>query len=1135
MKKINGIIELSASDLVNHQNCNHLTELDLQVVSGTKTKPDQFNPLLDLLRERGIRHEEAYINHLKHCGYNAFTVEGVDVSDGAVEKTMSAMRQGWDVIIQGALKHGAWKGRADILMRVEHPSQLGDWSYEVIDTKLARETKGGTVLQLSLYADLLSAMQGAISEYVHVVTPWNDYQLDSYRFADYAAFFRNVKLKAEVSVNEGCGSVYPEPKAHCDVCRWQQTCDDKRRSDDHLSLVANITKNQINELNANGIETMQQLADLSVPFPFLPNKGSIHSFEKVKAQSELQVKSRQEGCIKYELLDVVSDFGFSALPEPSIGDVFFDIESNQFVGEHGIEYLLGYVYLDENNQTQYQAEWGMDREQEKFAFENFIVFIKERRQKFPDMHIYHYAPYEPSALKRLMGRYATCEDEVDDLLRGQVFVDLLSIVRNALRASVESYSLKRLEPFYLFNRTISLHDANTALTKLSSAIELDDSPSISRGTKYVVEQYNADDCRSTFALRNWLEELRRKLIDDEGIEIERPLLPELQVNEELDGKAIRIKALMEKLLADVPVDIEGRSKEQQSKWVLAHLLEWHRREVKSTWWEYFRLCDLTSEDLLGERIALANLAFVETVEKSKTGIPTDRYSFEKQDTDLRGSEDLRAEGGDKIGKAISVSIEERTIDIKKSKATAGIHPKAVFSHQVFNSSEQEESLYRLGEYVAENGFEGAGAYKSARDLLLRKPPLLSNSFKLEDGEDTLLAAIRICGEFEGGVIPIQGPPGTGKSYTGARMICEFVRQGKSVGITANSHKVIGNLLEKVIEASIELGLPIKCMQKASSSGEETEYLSFAKKNGDIFSALEVGSVQVVGATSFVWSRAEAIDSLDVLFVDEAAQMSLANVLSVSQSASGLILLGDPQQLEQPSQGSHPDGTDVSALEYIIEDEKAITPDEGLFLETTWRLQQKISVFNSELFYESKLLSLPDCKKQEIISDGLIKGSGLRYVSVDHSGNQSSSIEEAEVVRDLVDNILTSDSYWIDRAGEKRAIGFEDIVIIAPYNAHVFEIQSLLPTARVGTVDKFQGQEAPIAIYSMATSSYADAPRGMDFLYSSNRLNVATSRAKCIVIMVSSPMLFEPDCRTPDHMRLANGYCRYLELANEIEM
>ncbi len=291
VKKENGTIYLSASDLVGNLNCNHLSALDLQVVTGALEKPDYYDPLLEILRERGFRHEQNYIEYLKSQLHEISFIEGEGINDKTVDATLNAMREGKGIIVQAALRHGRWTGRADILRRVSVPSSLGDWSYEIIDTKLARETKGGSVLQLCLYADLLSNMQGVAPENLYIVSPWTDFEPQRFRYPEFAAYFRRVKRSAEIATGEtrNC-ETYPDPKTHCDICRWKHDCDKKRREDDHLSLVANILKGQITELQENGIGTMHALGGLS-SIPFNPRKGSLLSLEKVRAQAAIQVKA----------------------------------------------------------------------------------------------------------------------------------------------------------------------------------------------------------------------------------------------------------------------------------------------------------------------------------------------------------------------------------------------------------------------------------------------------------------------------------------------------------------------------------------------------------------------------------------------------------------------------------------------------------------------------------------------------------------------------------------------------------------------------------------------------------------------------------------------------------------------------
>jgi len=414
---------------------------------------------------------------------------------------------------------------------------------------------------------------------------------------------------------------------------------------------------------------------------------------------------------------------------------------------------------------------------------------------------------------------------------------------------------------------------------------------------------------------------------------------------------------------------------------------------------------------------------------------------------------------------------------------------------------------------------------------MRLPPRIGGQSIQVEGETPLAAALRIAPVIVGGVFPIQGPPGTGKTYIGARMICTLVAQGKTVGVTANSHKVIRNLLDAVLEAATEMGVDVQCVQKPSEMEPDQRRLRFVSNNADLLDAIGNGS-NVAGGTAWLWSSPDAAKAVDVLFIDEAAQMSLANILAVSQAARTVVLLGDPQQLEQPMQGSHPEGTDVSALHHLLQGEQTIAQDRGLLLDETWRLHPEICAYTSELFYSGRLRPRPGLEAQRIQTEGRFSGVGLRYVAVPTEGNQSSSPEEADRVRNIVHEILGANATWFDRDNVERRITWSDILIIAPYNAQVFELQDRIPNARIGTVDKFQGQEAPIVIYSLTTSSYADAPRGMEFLYSLNRINVATSRAKCLCILVASLSVFEAQCRTPRQMRLANAYCRYLELAQQ---
>lgn len=1118
----------SSRDLSGHLNCSHLTQLEMQVAAGALKRPKPWDPSLEALWERGFRHERDYLERLRDMGLDAVTIDGVDIDDAALASTVAAMEGGADVIVQAALAGGGWVGRADVLRRVDAPSALGAWSYEPYDTKLSRTTKASTILQLCLYAEMLAGMQGIAPEHMHVVAPWTDFEPQTYRVAEFAAYYRRARDAFTGAVAAGGAATYPQPNEHCDICAWRGECDARRRDDDHLSLVAGISSLQIAELGENGVASVAALAAMPVPMQWRPRRGSAQSLARIREQARIQVESREAGGPRFETLPVEPGFGLSALPEPSGADIYLDFEGDAFVGEHGQEYLLGYHYRQADGTPTYVALWGLTREEEKRAFETFVDFALERWAAEPGVHIYHYGAYEQSALKRLMGRYATREEELDRILRGRLMVDLLSVVKHAIRAGVESYSIKRLEPLYGYERETGLPDANVSLTRLQTALELGDIGDIGTDELAVVESYNRDDCISTRHLHLWLEGLRAGIVAG-GSAIGRPVAGDGAPGEAVSEWLARIAPLVAALTDGVPADPAGRTPAEHGRWLLANLLDFHRREEKAGWWEYFRLAALDAEELVDEKAGIGGGLVLQGTVGGTAKCPIHRYAFTPQETDLRPGKKLRAVGGVSLGSVEDIDAAARTVDIKKVGACADLHPDGVFIHEHVGSEPMMESLVRLAEHVVANGIEGAGPHQAARDLLLRMPPRGVPEGPLQtEGEDALAAAIRIAGTIEAGVLPVQGPPGAGKTYTGSRMIVELVRRGRSVGIVANSHAVVRNLIDAVIERADEQGVDLTCVQKPGEKEPDGHRLRIVSKNGDLHAALGSGC-QVGGGTAWLWSAPEAFGSIDVLFVDEAAQMSLANVLAVSQSAPAVVLLGDPRQLDQPMQGSHPDGTGTSALDHILEGTQTIAADRGLFLGETWRLHPSICAFTSELFYEGKLSSRPGLENQSVPGERPL-GHGLRYLPVEHTGNHNCSPEEADVVADLVRGIVDGGAVWTDRDGVERPIGLDDVLVITPYNAQVFEIQQRLPGARIGTVDKFQGQEAPVAIYSLATSTHADAPRGMEFLYSLNRLNVATSRSRCLSFLVCSPAVFEAECRSPRQMQLANAFCRYLELA-----
>jgi len=1175
MQLIDGRPVLAATDLVGFLACEHMVGLELAAMAGLVDRPVRLDPEIDLIARRGLEHEARYLASLEDGGrrvtridpgdHDAPGSQRLELLRGAAAATEEAIRRGDDAIYQATFFDGRWLGLADFLLRVDRPSALGEWSYEVVDTKLARHVKASALLQICSYVEQLTRIQGLEPEWMHVALGGSARAIERHRVADYMAYYRTVKAAFEARVDADGGfesaaypptGTYPEPVEHCDVCRWQLVCTAKRRADDDLSLVANAPSRLRRALKEAGTPTRRRLATLNLPLSEPLDGVGGESLAKARHQAALQVRGEDAHEILYELLPpgklpdgtIEPNRGLTSLPEPRLGDIFFDIEGDPFALDDGVDYLFGILepgLAAADGGPTFHTFWAVDEEgqvtpeAEKRAFEATIDLMMDRLAKDPAIHIYHYAPYEPTAAGRLMGRHATREEAVDRLLRGDVFVDLFRAVRQGLRASVESYSIKKIEPLYGLTRDENLRDAGSSIVAFEGWLaEADTGSAVARSpetdeTLQSIERYNRDDCVSNWRLRDWLEERRLELAENLGEPLPRPAPSASEPSEALSERLARVAEVADRLCAGVPAEPSARTPVQAGRWLLAQLLSWHRREEKSFWWRYFYLMnDLTDEERVAEREPIGRLELVGRVGESARSVVY-RYRFPEQEHAIAvGTDVFDPATGRSPGSVVEMDGAAGTLDLRRGPKTDGRHPTSLVPFDYVDSKPLKESLLRIGEWVADHGIEGAGEFAAARELLMRRPPGIGDGEPLRrPGETALEAAKRLAPRMDGGCLAVQGPPGSGKTYLGAEVVVELVRLGRKVGVTANSHRVIGNLLDSVAKRAAEHGVEVRIGQKTDRAGECASDAAAPYGNYvSLLEALEAGEIDVVGGTGWLWSRPEFFSAVDVLVVDEAGQLSLANAVAASGAGRNIVLLGDPQQLDQPLQGTHPPGAEASALGHVLGKESTMPADRGLFLERTRRLHPDLCRFTSEAFYEGRLASEEWLARQDLEGPGRLTGTGVRFVPVVHEGNRNSSPEEAAVVAGLISDLLDEAGTWTGRDGRRRRLTRDDILVVAPYNAQVAEIARALPAARVGTVDKFQGQEAPVSIYSMATSTPEDAPRGMEFLYSLNRLNVATSRALCLAAVVASPALIRVRARTPRQMQLANALCRFIELA-----
>ena len=1092
-----GTLLLSPSDLANHLACPHLTQIELLVQRGVMERPYVSDPYGDVIRRKGNEHEAAYLERLEAEGLRIERMRTYDDGDfdpvEARRATESAIHAGEaDVIYQAYLTDGTWRGFADFLVKTPVDTGERSFVYEPVDTKLARSAKPLHVIQLCFYAEQLERIQGRLPEHVHVELGTGE--RETLRTAEFIAFFRRSRerllaaIADEVSLaptTNGRPTTYPWPVDHCGICDFRHVCRQQWVDDDHLVLVAGLGRLYAERLGADGITTLTQLGE--TPPETAVERIRPEVFERLRNQAELQLHFNRTGERRVELLPDEEDRGFRLLPPPSEGDVWLDLEGHPFYEPaRGLEYLFGWCYR-EDGEERYEVVWGLDRTGEKAAFEQFVDWVEARRRRYPDLHVYHYAAYERTALRRLMGEHSTRESEIDDWLRRELLVDLYRVVKGALRAGVPSYSIKEIEKLYGFERTAEVAGGDESVVLFEQWLELGD-----RDLLEGIRAYNEEDCRSTLDLHEWLLEQR-----PDGLDWRAPP-EEREQSEEAEERDAARAALHEALLAG--------AEEGGPRWLLGHLLYYHQREAKSQWWEWFHHLGLDDDEFLDDRDTIGGLELVgQPVEDGQSFVY--EFEFPPQEHKISGR---CADPETEAAYQVAVDDERGIVTLRRSKARADEPlPQALIPARPFSDWDHRNSVAGFARAYIEGPAEGARV-----EILERRPPRARLDLPVPE------AALSLDGSY----LFVQGPPGSGKTWQGAKAAVALMRAGRRVGVTALSHKAIGNLLRGIEAEATRQGFAFRGRKKSSGDEDSVydgDFIDSSDSNPDLLDE----ELELVAGTSWLFARPEFAGHLDTLIVDEAGQVALADVVATGHAARNLVLLGDPNQLPQVSHGAMPDEAKASALQHLLGEETTVPPDRGIFLERTWRLRPELTAFTSEAYYAGRLESEPSTALRSVAA-----GDGLFVRPVEHAGNGQLSREEAAEVAGAMEALLGTD--YTDVDGLKRPLGVEDVLVVTPYNAQVRTLKLALPEgARVGTVDKFQGQEAPVVIVSLASSSGEEAPRGLSFVFNRNRINVATSRAQCRAELVCSPRLLEADCKRVDDMRLVNALCRFVELAS----
>jgi predicted RecB family nuclease len=1112
MQILDARLLLSATDLVNFLGCRHATYLDLRDLAEPVEIPARDAATV-LIFEKGIEHEKRYLASLKARGLDFIEVpgEGFDLAERTA-LTLEVMRAGAEVIYQAALVVPPWLGYADFLKRVEGASNLGDWSYEALDTKLPRRANPEHVIQLTTYSELIGVAQGRTPTEMHVQLGNNERV--SLRVADFIHYHSIAQRRLERFANQPPEVSTAEPCGHCRSCRWSGRCDAGWEAADHLTLVANITRNQIRRLWEGGISTVRALTALPAGSR-VPGIQS-ETLDRLRHQATLQTAKRDTNADYVETLPVVAGKGFARLPYSHAGDIFFDMEGAQFFEDGSLEYLFGFITVD-NGEPRFTAYWAHDRQAEKRAFEVAMDFIVTRLEAHPDAFVYHYANYEEAALKRLAMVHGTREAQLDDLLRRRKLVDLYKVVREGVRISEPAYSLKNVEVFFGGDR------AGEVKTALDSMVAYDQWQQT--GNQALLDQigaYNEADCRSLLMCRDWLLRLRPSGVPwfgtetaaDTGVLADDPARAAKRKEDE-ERNAALVARLMDSV---TEMDREWRE-------LAGQLVDFHKRGAKPEWWAMFNRQDMTEEQLIDDAECIGGLEpnpdRLPFHEKQST---IHSFRFPAQDFKMRlGGDVLIADTLASAGEIVRLDEDKFEISMKRGRNREplprrfSLIPKGPLGDKVLRAA--------IARYVGAVLEGDEYRYSAITGILRRDYPRFQGLTGIGDDRDEVARAIHAIGRLDRSHLLIQGPPGGGKTYTASHAIVEMIARGKRVGVSSHSHKAINNLLVEVEKVAAAGKLPFRGVKKSSYEEQRLNGSIVEDTTDNGYAA--AGGHDLIAGTAWLFAREELDQQIDYLFVDEAGQVSLANTVAMGVSARNVILVGDQMQLSQPLKGSHPGRSGLSALEHVLDGAATVPPERGVFLSKTRRMHPDLCRFISDAFYDGRLTAEAGNERQRLIlnpdADPVLAPSGLRFISVEHEGCSQKSELEAERVRRLYQSLLGQ--RWTDQEGQVRPIGIDDILVVSPYNMQVNLLRARLPEgARVGTVDKFQGQEAAVVLVSMATSSGDDLPRQIEFLYSRNRLNVAISRARCLAVIVASPRLLETSCATIEQLRLVNALC-----------
>ena len=1169
MQLLDGQLIHTATDLASFLGCIYRAVLTREAARGHLKRPTREDPLLDRLAKRGIALESDWITSARNAGREVVTVPRPERGAGlaavreAAKYTLDLMRGGTEVIVQGVLFDGMWLGYADVLERVSGTSVLGDHSYEVADTKLRGYVYAGAVVQLAQYTAQLGALIGAEPATMHV--DLGDGRRVSVPMAHAASFHRRLRdrylrVVADAVGLDGTpeagaspplvpvapglgrdGTPYPWVVAACRTCPWAEACTARRQADDHLASVPGMRRDHARRLHGGKIDTRRALAALS------PHDLEALG-ERIAVPEPILARHRDAAALSVDLADNGRDRaivvntpstdpprGIWRVPLSDPLDLFLYADVDPYRAGRRFTYGAA-VGSGPSGDSPPATMVALDGDQERALVQEtvraFLPVIERRRRvgtDAPAPHVYVWGDGAITALRAAASRHGTGERDLHRLVDGRAVVDLRAITREAIRTARPVDDLADLD------RYVGITGLTDEVPLLAFDRLIEGDPNgrsdIASAMSAVVERLAR--------VRDWLLSERRAI--GQPTNAQRGVSANDRPEDADDGAGDAIVSMLDLEKVHRRAGGEDGERDARAARLLADLLRWHRREDAVQWLDFRGAMEADPADLIDHPSALGGLRRLGEAMGNVR-----RYGFPRgQEHRISAGDEVACHGWGPSERVFvdAVDTQAGTIDLRVENGSLWYRKspiEAVVPIVSAASGPLRRALIRIARAIDTLGAKSlgsAGQYRAARRLLRGETPTPPGGSQGDSlvrlGESAADAFRRLASGLNETALPVQGPPGTGKTYAGAQAILDLIASGKRVGICANSHRAIGNLLDAAMDAAAERGMVVEAVQRAKPEQRcRTLSVKLASSNPPVRHALHSGACQLVAGTAWLFASDVMDQQLDALFIDEAGQMSLANALAASTSARQLFLLGDPRQLAQPTRGDHPEGVGVSALAHLIGEYDTVPANRGIFLPVSRRMHPDICQFISEQVYESRLTSHPTCAQQTIgprEPDGVPVGSGLRRLDVRHTSNRVESREEVLAIAGACSDLLGVP--WTDHTGETRPLEPHDIIVVAPYNRQVDLLNLMLPPGVIaGTVDRFQGQEAAVVFYSMTASDALDLSRGVEFLFGLDRLNVAISRARALAVLVHSPSLLVASCRTADEIRLVNATCRLAELA-----